>query len=90
MATNGRVPNGNVAKSLLEEWDKRLKHTAEDPEFHGDSLLADKQVKLTGLLADIFRVVTPKNVPEILHIVVAKIRGQPTDVGVSYHSFSSR
>ena len=79
--TNGRPTGGDrKAKNALDRYNERLQRINEDPNFHGDVLLADKHVKLTGIWYDLWRVFTPKNAPEIFKVIVEKLRHQAPNV----------
>ena len=70
----------------MEQLDESLKATKspaqlrKNAEFHGDRLIADKQIKLTGLLSDLWKVLTPQNAPEVFKVAIKALSGQGLDV----------
>ena len=76
--TNGKAP----PKDLMEEWDKSLKDARAVAEFQGDKLLADKHIKLTGICYDLWKVLHPRNVPEITKIAAKLLFRRGLDVRI--------
>ena len=70
----------------MEKLDESLKATKspaemqKNAEFHGDRLLADKQIKMTGILSDLWKVLTPQNAPEVFKVGIKALTGQGLDV----------
>ncbi|KAL8789579.1 MAG: hypothetical protein Q9195_006756 [Heterodermia aff. obscurata] len=83
---NGRSAGQSQPKITIEKLDESLKATKSpaeiqrNSEFHGDKLIADKQPKLTGLLSDLWKVLTPQNAPEVFKVAVKAISGQGLDI----------
>ena len=77
---NGRPAGNGKAKDQLQAWNDRLSKIQENPKFHGDELLADKQIKLTGIWNDLFRILTPKNAPEVVKVAIKGFSGGGLDV----------
>ena len=83
---NGRSAGRSQSKITLDKLDESLKATKspaemqKNAEFHGDKLLADKQTKLTGILSDLWKVLTPQNAPEVLKVAIKALSGQGLDV----------
>ena len=67
-------------KAELEKLNIRLSKPGDNSLFHGDKLLADKEVVKTGIWADLRKVLTPKNVPELLTVVKGLITRKSPDV----------
>ena len=79
--TNGQSKRPSEGKDdLCEHWNKKLKVASKYSQFHGDQLLADKQRKQTGYFNDISRVLTLKNLPDILKVAYVALRGKGIDV----------
>ena len=83
--TNGQPkrPNEGKIDDDLEHWNKNLKVGSKYSQFHGDLLLADKHRKQTGLLNDISRLLTLKNLPDILRVASVALRGKGLDVRIT-------
>ena len=70
----------------MEKLDESLKakksstEMREIEEFHGDTLLADKPTKLTGIWYDLWKILTPKNAPEVFKVAIKALSGQGLDV----------
>ncbi|KAL8693454.1 MAG: hypothetical protein Q9218_001725 [Villophora microphyllina] len=47
--------------------------------FHGDTLLADKQTSLTGILLDLRKVLTLQNAPAVSKVILKKLAGKGVD-----------
>ena len=80
---NGRLSNGVDAKDInaqLNALNKQLALPTDNSEFHGDKLLADKIVEQTGFLADLWKVVVPKNVPELFKVAGEVVKRKSPDV----------
>ena len=83
---NGRAAANSQSKMTMEKLDESLKATKSPAEiqkmaeFHGDTLLADKQTKLTGILSDLWKVLTPQNAPSVITVAIKALSGQGLDV----------
>lgn len=77
---NGRPTANGQPKDPMDRWDKSLKSAQGVAEFHGDQLLADKQTKLTGILSDLWKVLTPRNAPEVATVAFKMLSGKGLDV----------
>ncbi|KAL8865218.1 MAG: hypothetical protein Q9174_007007, partial [Haloplaca sp. 1 TL-2023] len=77
--TNGRPIGNGAPKSLTDEWDRKLRAAKEYENFHGDELLADKQSKPTGMMSDLWKILTPQNAPEVLKVAYKSLSGQGLD-----------
>ncbi|KAL8992733.1 MAG: hypothetical protein Q9169_006885, partial [Polycauliona sp. 2 TL-2023] len=77
---NGHTNKNGPPKDLMEQWDKSLRNAQAVAEFHGDSLLTDKQTKLTGIWYDLWKVLSPRNAPEITKIATKMLLGRGLDV----------
>lgn len=78
---NGRA-TAKVEKveSQIQRWNEGLKETQANADFHGDKLLADKRVKLTGLLLDLVAAFAPRNIPSVIKLLRNAIAGKGIDV----------
>ena len=83
---NGRSAGRSQPKITMEKLDESLKATKspaemqKTAEFHGDMLLGDKKTKLTGILSDLWKVLTPQNAPEVFKVAIKALSGQGLDV----------
>ena len=77
---NGETHHHTGSNETLKVWDKQLQKVKENPDFHGDNLLADKQTKWTSWWYDLLRVFTPKNAPEVLKVAMVGIQQKRIDV----------
>ncbi len=79
--------NGNIVKSgkAVEELNSELKVAAKNYQanFHGDELLADKQIMPTGTLLDIRDVFNWGNAKQIWDVLSKLVTGQGLDVSAS-------
>ena len=86
--TNG-LANGRPVRlgKTVEELNSELKAAAQDyqAEFHGDELLADKQIATTGTLLDIRDVFTWGNAKQIWEVLSKMVAGQGLDVSALQH-----
>ncbi|KAL9630499.1 MAG: hypothetical protein Q9204_004692 [Flavoplaca sp. TL-2023a] len=77
---NGHTNSKGPSRDLMKEWDKSLKDARAVAEFQGDKLLADKHIKLTGIFYDLWKVLHPRNVPEITKIATKLLFRRGLDV----------
>lgn len=78
---NGHTNSNGTPKDLMEEWDKSLKEARAVAEFQGDKLLANN-IKLTGICYDMWKVLRPRNVPEITKIATKLLFRRGLDVRI--------
>ena len=72
--------NGSAGDPWTGYNDNLRKVNQLNQEFHGDKLLADKVVVQTGLIADLWKVLTFKNFPEVLKVLAVGLSGKGLDV----------
>ena len=83
---NGLSSGRGQSKITMEQLDESLKATKspaeiqKNAEFHGDKLIADKQPKLSGIVSDLWKVLTPQNAPEVFKVGFKALSGQGLDV----------
>ena len=80
---NGGPSNQGRNNDVYAAWNESLENVKTDPEFHGNKLLADKEVKLTGIWTDLSRIFTWKNAPAISAATSDLLRGKGLNVRCS-------